>query len=214
MSHPVPKIARTPLLTKLLAIIGVLAILAGIYWVSPLPKPGESKVSHQSTTVSESFEHIAELAVEEYSFTNVGKSDEEGLRLLNVTVPLTGKSFLITYDGVVKAGLPDATTIEPKYDDAARKVSFDIPKPEVLSANIDQNSIQVYDQSMNPFNPNEVSDYAKFIAAEEARATDKAIAGGLLTRAEEQLTNLIEAQAKLYLEQSGKTDYQVEVRFH
>jgi len=78
--------------------------LFGLHRAGLLPGRG---ARIDSTTISSSFADIAELATEEYNFTNVGKYVEDGSEILGIGVPLTGGSFLITYSGTVKAGIAD-----------------------------------------------------------------------------------------------------------
>lgn len=57
-----------------------------------------------STALTQKIRDINELAVSEYDYTKVGKFSNS-LKFNGWTVPLTQKSFLITYEGKMKAGV-------------------------------------------------------------------------------------------------------------
>lgn len=202
---------RRSFLTLAIALIvgSILALVLFVYSFMKLGffSEGEQKIT--STGIGGTFSEIAELSVEEYNFTNVGQFDEEGLKFFGIGVPFTGKSFLITYDGVVKAGIPDLSRIDIDIDDASQTITLTSPKVEVTNAEIDPNSITVYDQSMNPFNQFEVEDLSSFLAIERDNAQQKAIDRGLLERAEARSGTLLEAHVTALLEGSDKEGYSV-----
>ncbi|MFP7707199.1 DUF4230 domain-containing protein [Trueperella sp. LYQ141] len=165
-------------------------------------------------TIKNSFEDLAELAVEEYRFTGVGKFSDEGRQILGWSVPFTGKSFLVTYSGTIKAGISDIEKIDVNIDDGARKVVLVVPEPQVLSSAIDPASIEQYDQTFNPINQFSVSDITDFLNTETKRATSEALAGGLLERAQKRSEELLSIQAKSMLAGTQAADYQIEVRWN
>lgn len=166
-----------------------------------------------STTIVESFKDIAQLATEKYEFTDVGKHSEDGRKLLGWNVPLTGSSFLVTYSGVVTAGIRDLTQVEVEFQDSAKKVLVKLPSPEVLHAEVDPASIVVYDQSFNPFNPTSVEDVTEFLASETDKSRQRAIDRGILEKAKEQAKTLAVQHVNAILLGSDKTDYEVEATF-
>ncbi|QGU03226.1 hypothetical protein CKALI_11940 [Corynebacterium kalinowskii] len=159
------------------------------------------------------FEEIAELSVEEYQFTNVGKYDEQGIKVLKVGVPLTGKSFLATYDGVIKAGVDDMSTIQVEQQDDDRKIALSVPEPVITSAYIDPATITVYDQSMNPFNQFKIEDMSQFLAMETKNAEELAIKKGILDRAKTRTAELLTTQVKAVTNNTDKADYEVVINW-
>lgn len=174
---------------------------------------GSDEPTITSTSIGATFSDIAELAVEEYAFSNVGEYDEAGLKVFGIDVPLTGKNFLITYDGVVKAGISDTTEIAIDVDDSSAIVRLTVPGVEVTETSIDPGSITVYDQSMNPFNQIGVDDLATFLETEEDNAQARAIDNGLLTRAQQRTESLLVAQVEAMLEATEQTNYTVVVEW-
>ena len=132
------------------ALASVISVVAIVALVLALTRPAllnwrEGEV--KSTTIGASLGDIAQLATEEYVFSDVGKFDQEGLEVLGVRVPFTGRNFLVTYDGRVTAGIKDASLIDVHLADNAIEIS--LPNVEVLESHIDADSVKVYDQTMN-----------------------------------------------------------------
>lgn len=173
----------------LAAAIGILAVaLLLIFAPSPL-KMGKQTMN--STTIGASLNDIAELATEEYTYSDVGKFDQEGLQLFGMSVPFTGRNFLVTYEGRVTAGIRNIDEIEVRVDDAAKRIDVTYPAVEVLDSNVNADSVEVYDQSMNPLNQLRVEDFAAFVADREKVAEEKAVEHGLLDRSRDHATELI-----------------------
>ena len=194
------------------ALASVIAVVAIVALVLALTRPAllnwrEGEVT--STTIGASLGDIAELSVEEYVFSDVGKFDQEGLEVLGVRVPFTGRNFLVTYDGRVTAGIKDASLIDVHLADDAIEIS--LPNVEVLESHIDADSVKVYDQTMNPINQLRVEDVAGFIADREADAREKAIASGLLDRAGQHAEELARAHVTALVAGTDMEDYEVRV---
>lgn len=194
------------------ALASVIAVVAIVALVLALTRPAllnwrEGEVT--STTIGASLGDIAELSVEEYVFSDVGKFDQEGLEVLGVRVPFTGRNFLVTYDGRVTAGIKDASLIDVHLADNAIEIS--LPNVKVLESHIDADSVKVYDQTMNPINQLRVEDVTGFIADREADAREKAIASGLLDRAGQHAEELARAHVTALVAGTDMGDYEVRV---
>ena len=194
------------------AAASVVAVLAIVGLVLALMRPAlfsmrEGEVT--STTIGASLGDIAQLSVEEYVFSDVGKFDQEGLEVLGVRVPFTGRNFLVTYDGRVTAGIKDASLIDVRLADG--EVNVQLPEVEVLESHIDADSVKVYDQTMNPINQLRVEDVTGFIAGREADAREKAIASGLLDRAGQHAEELVRAHVAALVAGTEYEDYEVRV---
>lgn len=185
----------------------LLALLATPRWIGG----GQERISQEA--LGASFEPIAELAVEEYVYSSVGSFDKERLQVAGVEVPFTAKSFLVTFDGRVTAGIRNAEAIAVKVDDAAKTVTVSVPRPEVLSSDLDEASVVVHDQSMNPLNQVKVEDVTGFIAEQEQIARDKAVTQGLLKRATARTEELMSNHAAALIAGTSLEDYEVKVRW-
>lgn len=199
------------LLVGLLLFIALAVALALVFpWAMPSPlKPGERSVT--SDTIRNSFDSIAELSVEEYNFTNIGKFSEDNKELFGVGVPLTGKNALITYDGTVKAGIKDITAVEVDIDDTLQTITIRLPKTEVLSSSIEPDSIQQYDQSNNVLNQINAEDIAELLSTEEDNAEETAVDNGLLDRAETRSEDLFRKHVEALVEGTNMASYDVKI---
>lgn len=191
-----------------------MAVLAAVALVLVLARPaifGRGERTIDSTTIGGEFNDIAQLATEEYVYSSVGKFDDEGLRLLNVRVPFTGKNFLVSYEGKVTAGIKDAGQITVDVDDAAKTLTVRLPRAEVLDSTWTEGSSQVWDQTMNPINQIKVEDVTEFVDSRREVEKQKAIDGGLLDRAQTRAEELARSHAQALIDGTNLADHEVKV---
>ncbi|MDK4239706.1 DUF4230 domain-containing protein [Corynebacterium propinquum] len=193
-------------------LVGIVLTVGALFGLNKMSLLEEPTRSITSTGIGGTLEEISEVAVEQYSYSAVGRFEEDGWRALGFRVPLTGKHFLIAYNGVVKAGVKNIEKSDVHIDDAARTVTIMVFQAEILSNEIEPSSVVVYDQSFNPLNQVRVENYAEFLDSEEKRAEDKARENGLLERAQQRVTDLVAAQAEAFLAGSDKDGYEVRVQ--
>ena len=193
-------------------LVGIVLTVGALFGLNKMSLLEEPTRSITSTGIGGTLEAISEVAVEQYSYSAVGRFEEDGWRALGFRVPLTGKHFLIAYDGVVKAGVKNIEKSDVHIDDVARTVTITVFQAEILSNEIEPSSVVVYDQSFNPLNQVRVENYAEFLDSEEKRAEDKARENGLLERAQQRVTDLVAAQAEAFLTGSDKDGYEVRVQ--
>lgn len=192
------------------AIGGIIAILltAGLIFYAGTrfaSNSGEPEIT--STGLTQQLQDIEELATMSYNYTKVGKFSNS-LTFNGWDIPLTQKSFLITYNGKIKAGVKmDKANV--KIDDNSIIVS--IPEISILSNEIDESSIEVYDETKNVFNPISINDYAKFAKKQKETVEEEAIENGLLSEAATKTQDTI----KKYLNAlpNVKNNYEIKVEF-
>ncbi|MDK8486886.1 DUF4230 domain-containing protein [Corynebacterium pseudodiphtheriticum] len=192
-------------------LVGIVLTVGAFFGLNKMSLLEEPTRSITSTGIGGTLEDISEMAVEQYSYSAVGRFEEDGWRALGLRVPLTGKHFLIAYDGVVKAGVKNIEKSDVSIDDVTSTVTIKVSKAEILSNEIEPSSVTVYDQSFNPLNQVRVENYAEFLGGEEKRAEEKAKQNGLLDRAQQRVTDLVKAQAEAFLAGSDKDGYEVQV---
>ena len=83
-------------------IVLVIVVFMGGMYFGGRSTPAKEEIT--STALTQKIRDINELAVSEYDYTKVGKFSNS-LKFNGWTVPLTQKSFLITYEGKLKAGV-------------------------------------------------------------------------------------------------------------
>ena len=188
-------------------------VFGGALFVMTQDREPEAEQVVKSQHLEFSLEPITELALEEYNYSGVVVHTNENHRLFNLlSIPLTGNRFLFYYQGAAKAGVKDASRINVERLDDEQKFVVDVPEVEVLSSQIDASSVEIYDQSNNPIRQHNIQDVMTALAGEEAKASDKAIAAGLLIEAQKQLDELLTVQVQSVVENSEWDDYEVEIQ--
>lgn len=131
---------------------------------------------------------ISEFASLTYSYTNMAEF-ENSKDFYGIKVPFTTKSFIITYDGTIKAGV-DLDKAE--VDVSGKKITVTLPAAEILSHEIDEDSLEIFDENTSIFNPLKVSDYNTFNKEQKAEMEKKATDKGLLTEAGKKAADAID----------------------
>lgn len=142
----------------------------------------DKELGYDSTAVLNRVVPIQELALVKYNYSGViGYKDF--LKILKINVPLTEKSFLLKYNGYIKAGVDFENM---KVDVSGKDVHISLPRARILDTLIDEKSIRVYNESMNAFNPLTIADYNKAIMKEKDNMISDAILQGILKDATKQ----------------------------
>lgn len=132
---------------------------------------------------------IGELATMEYLFTDAAEFTDSK-QIKNWNIPFTEKSFILKWDGVIKAGVKlDLVSIEVNEDE--KKIVVSVPAAEILSYEINSDSVEVLDEQDNIFNNITVDDKIKFDAATEEAMKERAIENGLLEKAQENAEDIL-----------------------
>lgn len=132
--------------------------------------------------INSDIQKIGELATVEYLFTDAAKySDSKQIKDWNI--PFTEKSFVMKWDGVIKAGV-DVSKITVTLQKNNAVLLVKIPAATILSYSVDTNSMELLDESNNVFNKISVSDKVKLDTATETAMKERAIENGLLEKAQ------------------------------
>lgn len=178
----------------------------GIYFIGVMSANRNSEPTITSTSISQQLVEIQKLSVLEYNYTKVGKF-ENSLTLNGWSIPLTKKSFLLTYSGKLQAGvnLQDA-----KVSINDHTIIISLPEVQILENTLDENSIEVYDESKNIFNPISVSDYTNFATKQKTEAEEEAIENGFLSEAATKAQSVIKSFLQLIPEVKEQYDIKIE----
>lgn len=140
--------------------------------------------------INSEIQNIAELATVEYLFTDAARfSDSKEIK--GWSIPLTEKSFLMKWDGVIKAGI-NVNDIGIDIDDEKMIITLTMPEATILSYDVDESSVEVLDEKDNIFNNITVEDKVGFDEATENAMKERAIENGLLDQALSQAQITIE----------------------
>ena len=141
--------------------------------------------------VKEQLKPASDLVSLEYDYTNMG-SFENHVDFYGWKVPFTTKSFIVSYEGVILAGI-DMDKCEIEVDNSKRTISITLPESKILSHEIHEDSLQVLDETHNIFNPIQIEDYNGFTADQKETVESSAIEKGLLTNATEKARTAIKS---------------------
>lgn len=133
---------------------------------------------------------IGELATVEYLYTDAGRF-EDPKKLFGTNIPFTTKSFILKWNGVIKAGI-DITRIIPSIDDTAKEIIIHMPEPTILSHNIDDETVEVLNEKDGLFNHVTIEDIIEFNMSSKEDMERRAIDNGLLIKASDNAKSIIE----------------------
>ena len=133
---------------------------------------------------------IGELATLEYLYTDAGKF-EDAKKLFGKNVPFTSKSFIAKWDGIIKAGV-NIEQISIEVDNESKEIIVSIPKAEILSHEIEAESLETLDEKNGLFNKVSVDDVRTFDEESKMAMEERAIENGILDKALSNAKDIIE----------------------
>ena len=169
---------------KLFWAAGAVLLLLLAFWLGALWRGREQQPVITSDLLGQQLQTVQELVSVEYHYTNMGKFENQ-VDFYGWKVPFTTKSFIVSYDGVIKAGV-DLSTARVQVDEATQTITITLPEGQILSHEIPEESIEVFDETHNLFNPITIEDYSGFQADQQGVMEEKALQAGLLTQAQDQ----------------------------
>lgn len=195
--------AKTGVIHKLRALaikaMILLVVLAAVFFLGAHMGKQESSPTAEinadpiitSDLLGQQLRTVQELVTVEYHYTNMGKFENQA-DFYGWKVPFTSKSFIVSYDGIIKAGV-DLSEVEPEVDDLDHTITITLPKSEIMSHEIPEDSIEVFDETHNIFNQITIEDYTDFTKDQKEAVMQKAIDNGLLTSADEKARESVES---------------------
>lgn len=172
-----------------------------------------TKVTQEKTKITEALlagqlKKENELSTVTYFYTNMGKY-ENSIQVGSTSIPFTKKSFIISYDGKIKAGV-DMNKVEVHLD--GRVITVTVPEAEILSHEVDEGSVQVYDEKNSVFNGLSVEDVTGFEEDQKSKMEQKAVESGILKEAEENAKEALSGIYQVFLE-SGEYEEGYSLQF-
>lgn len=175
------------LLTLLLICGAVLAaFLCGLRQASQAAEPQIT-----GDLLASQLRSVQELVTVSYYYTNMGRFENQ-VDFYGWKVPFTTKSFIVSYDGVIKAGV-DLSQVQVEVDEIRQAVTVRLPASRILSHEIPEDSIEVFDESDNLFNRITIEDYTGFTLDQKKAMEQRAEDNGLLTSADEKARAAVES---------------------
>lgn len=194
---------------KLILILIVLLITVLLSFASGMALGSRKNTQSAITSdlLGQKLRTAKELVTVNYYYTNMGKFENQ-VDFYGWKVPFTGKSFIVSYDGILKAGV-NLDTSNITVDETSHSITITLPPSQILSHEIPAESIQIFDETHNIFNPISLSDYKAFTIDQKEAAETHAVENGLLTSADEKARAEIEEFLKLL---PGMNEYTLLVR--
>ena len=127
---------------KVLAILITILVALAAGFAGGVYYAGLEGDSYDEQTIEEKLFEVSELTTLELAYTDEGDYSGDAKKLLGHDIPFTKKAMKIQYSGVVKMG-PNMENMKLKLDNAAKKLTVRIPHSEILSHEIDEDSIQI-----------------------------------------------------------------------
>ncbi len=188
-------------------VIAILLVCVVIFFAGAFFGNRQSDPVITSTALTQQLQEVNDLAVLEYNYTKVGKF-ENSLTLNGWNIPLTKKSFLLTYAGKLTAGV-SMEDVQVNVNNST--ITVTLPEVTILTNVIDENSIEVYDETKNIFNPISIEDYTAFATQQKAAVEEEAIENGLLSEAATKTQSAI--QKFLNMIPDVQENYEIKVQF-
>lgn len=145
------------------------------------------EVTISTEVIEDGLRDMGVLITQEYYFTMVEEyTDTKKVLFIFPSV----SSFIYSYDGVVTAGI-DCTKIDVSKDDTKKEITISIPKSDIYSVNVDQESFKVYEEKERLWNQLTLSDFNSSRTEFENSAKEKALSKGILKQADTNAKNVI-----------------------
>jgi len=192
----------------LVAAIIVLAVMLGGKLGSDWQKSNAQKENHRreitSDILHQQIEQIGELATVDYYYTNMGKF-EDVIQFFEHDIPFTTKSFILSYDGQMKAGI-DLSMVEIRME--GQNIYVTLPEAKILSHEVDLDHFVIYDEKNSIFNGLDVEDVTGFLGQQKQVMEEKAIHNGLLEQGQKTAQQVLEKFLSNFL-LSNETEYEL-----
>ena len=127
--------------TKVMLAAAAAVLIAGavlgafLYGVKRASQEAEPVIT--SDLLGQQLRTAQELVSVAYHYTNMARYENQ-LDFYGWKVPFTTKTFIVSYDGVIKAGV-DLSKVEGHVDEAGKKITVKLPDSQVLSPGITVN---------------------------------------------------------------------------
>lgn len=151
---------------------------------------------------------VGELTTAEYLYTDANRFTDTK-HFIGLSLPGTTKSFVVKWDGLIKAGL-DITQITVQVNEGQKTLTITLPAIQILSHEILDDTAETLDESGGLFNPIKVDDVNALYSVSKDAMEQRALQYGLLEQTEE---NAKAHLSSLLLTLPGVSDYTISFRF-
>lgn len=158
-----------------------------------------------SELLKEEIGALSELVTRQYIYTNADKRGSDETWIFGWTRPFSSKSILITYDGIIKAGI-DLSQVVVDVDEKSHVITVTLPKSTITDNNIPQETITVVEAKDGLFNEVTFDDYNQFVSEQKIVMEQKVKENGFLQEADEEARTIVKSFLALF---PGTKDYKL-----
>lgn len=170
----------------IILLIGLALFAAFFYGKKQMRSEMEPEIT--SSLIYNKLVSAKELTTLKYHYTSMGHFENQNT-FYGYKVPFTSKEFIVSYEGLINAGI-DLNKMKVNVGD--KSIEVRIPAAEILSHEIYEDSLKVYDERESIFNRIDIEDYNDFSKDQKSEIEKKAIKKGLLKEADEESKRAIE----------------------
>ena len=147
------------------------------------------RTSYTSRTVEMRLSDIGELVTQAGYFTNV-QTISGSRELFGIEMPFTQSRYIYSYDGIIRAGM-DFSDVKLDVSELTHKIYVTLPEVRIISVDLDESSLKVYDQQDSIFTPLKVETMNESMITMKDQARISAVENGIRKNAEENARQLL-----------------------
>lgn len=147
----------------------------------------------QVDSIREEVKQISKYSAYEFQYTSVLCFSDSN-KLWGFSIPLTGNNFIATIDGQMNIGIDgDNVSFSEIKNSEGRvtQVELSVPHSQILDNYTIQDSLEIYDERNNIFNPVKVNDYTQLIVEAESQEEEKVLNSDMLQKSDETIKYLL-----------------------
>lgn len=203
----------TTAVQSLIVIIGILFVVFNAYgFYKSIVNNAKEETNITSSLVGNYVKRSQEIVSYKYFYTNAAMFENKK-NIYGFDLPLTSKKFIISYSGKAALGV-DLSQI--KTDIKGNKIIIsNLGKVKILSNELDEKSMKIFDESTSLFSSWNIKDYQNFFADQKGEVEKKIMESELpqqaKTSAEETIKQLLmlnpQISSQYEIEFKDKIDY-------
>lgn len=167
-------------------------IITGLMAKQDKASSNESVPIITSQTLKEEIQSLSELVTKQYIYTNADKRESNANWVFGWTIPFSSSSLLVTYDGVIKAGV-DLKDVLVDVNEENHTITITLPESKITDNNIPQETITVVEVKDGLFNEVTFDNYNEFISEQKIVMEQKAINNGFIQEADKEARAIVKS---------------------
>lgn len=178
----------------IIVLLVAIAVLSFYIFINKGTLGIKNKKSVDTVLIASEFKNIKELATYKYNYTDVIYFKDSS-EFKGVTLPLTEKSFLVKFQGVIKAGI-DLDSAEISLKNNNEEAVITIPHSKIVDNTLDTSSVKILDEKSALFNKLESHEILDELDKKKTDVQDELLKGDFLQKSDESTQKLLEGLLK------------------